>query len=252
MILLTYDGLQAFYPSHPSRFMGYLELFELAAPYIDDNYDLNISFLRDVVRKIRGILSDLMVLYYTFRMTRLHEKNQEHADVFDNIRLAVYIAYRLYSAVTRICSMEGVLHDLPLLPHESREAHWLYDHYVAWRDLMAESFGGNAEAVQAMTNAHIDETDFAVMSHSRIHLDRVMGIAQIHGMPISHMVRPVNFTTAVYPQVRRMVALELRMRMNNLGQLGHTEIAPWHHDSLFVTPPSAANFVLARRVGDHV
>ena len=257
MFLLTTLGLQAFYPSHASRFHGFLEVMEMGIPYMVDDGDINLSVLGNLSHKVRGMLSDLMVLYFTIRASHGQiDLDTEMGDalhhMFDNVRLAMYIAFRLYNSVRDYCVLANYERRLPRLPHHSHEENWLYDNYVAWRELMEESYSGASAAVSVMRHSKLDAQDVQCICFSRSRLERIMSNAQFGDMPVRHMLRPINYSTAVYPMVRRLVALELRMRMNDKGELGETDVAPWHTEDSFVIPPSAATFLLARRVGEHV
>lgn len=257
MFLLTSWGLQAFYPSQANRFHGFLELFERGVPIIvGDEYDEQI--LGDLSRKVKGVLSDLMVLYFTLRASRgdIHLEADVYdalEQMFDNIRLALYIAFRLYTAVREELDGDDEIDVvMPAVPHHARENDWLYDNYCGWRELMDESYSGRSIAVEVMRQCVLDPQDVQCMCYSRARLEQIMSDAQFNGIPVCHLLRPINYATAVYPTVRRMVELELRMRTNNRGVFGETEIAPWHSEAIFAVPPSAATFVLERRDGTNV
>jgi hypothetical protein len=253
MFLLTSHGLQAYYPSHPHRFAGYLDEFEQGVPYMLHDGEINLSTFEDLLHKVRGIQSDLMVLYFTLRVVRMEMKYEDDfAATFDNVRLALYFSFRMYRSVRDFCIVANVEHGLPDVPHHNRESDWLYEHYAAWLDLMVESLGGYTEAVIVLRNCLLDEQDLNVMHSSGPRLDRLMQEAQIGGVPVRHIFRPINFATTVYPTICRMVSLELRMRMNDKGEMGKTKIASWQDKSLYVTPPSSVTTLLARRIGDHV
>lgn len=256
MFLLTRKGLQAVYPSHAYRFSGFLEVMEKGALMIaGEEVDWNVMV--DIKHKVQGMLSDLMVLYFMIRachgemdFTPLHPSTLER--MYDNLRISLYICYRLYACVYDACALLAVDVTLPAIPHHSREVDWLYDHYVMWRELMSESYGGDLTSLSVMRSNPLDVEDISSMCNSGDRLQRIMSASHIDGIPVRHLLRPVNYTTSVWPTVRRMVALELRMRMNDKGEMGETHIASWHHDSMYAVPPRAATFLLANRSGDHV
>lgn len=255
MFLLSSRGLLAYYHSNAGRFLGFLEILEFGIPYILDHGDVPLHNVVDLSYKVRWVLSDLMVLYFTIRASHGDVDMDDRyvlPNVFDNVRLALYIAYRLYCSVREYCFAMELDRHLPEVPHHSREVDWLYDNYACWRDLMAESYGGKHASVSAMRCANLDHEDVQVMSESRNRLERIMADAQINGIPVRHLLCPVNYSTSVWPMVRHMVELELRMRMKDNGQLGDTEIAPWHRDVDYVVPPSTVHVLTPRRLGDIV
>ncbi len=258
MFLLTRKGLQVVYPSHPSRFEGFLEIMERGANVIGDD-EPNEDIIMDIRHKVRGMLSDLMILYFMIRACRGEMQIVSLSPcvlerVYDNLRLALYISFRIYESVFNYYYLSTENDDdfLPLVPHHDHESDWLYDHYVMWRELMSESYGGDLMSLSVMRTNPLDGQDIACMCDSHSRLQRIMSDAQIDGTPVRHLLRPINYATAVWPTVRRMVALELRMRMNEKGEFGDTHIATWHHDGMYAIPPNAATILLAHRTGDHV
>lgn len=254
MFLLTPSGLQSVYPSHPSRFHGFLEVMECGVPFLLGGGECNQLDLHDLALKVKWMLGDLMVLYFTIRACHGNlcldcEESDFLSSVFDNVRLSVHIMFRLY----RVLSDRAIVAcsaSLMIVPDYSREGDWLYDNYSMWTRLMSESYGGESAAVSVMQLSILDPQDLSCMFHSRTRLDRIMTDAQLDTTPVRHMLRPLN-DRVMAPFLRRMVSLEVRMRTNAKGEFGLTEIAPWHAAEMYVIPPRLSP-LLSRRTGDSV